>query len=273
MWGRTSSAPRVLDGLAARRRRSRHVRRAASFTLLLLLLAATLYGLNQPEVRVVEIAVTSGDPTFAEYAWRAMEGSYLGLVPRDSVVFVPKRAIRKALLADHLEIAAVSLSHKGLNTLVLEATERTAVARWCSFALIQDVEEYCYLFDPNGYIFAAAETASTTSTLNPFALYAPTMEEAQEPLRSTLADADKLPSVFDFARRLGSMNALVRYIIIRDGEVNHHLESGTRITYVLGREQDAMTALVSAKSNVDLVNGSIEYVDLRFDRKVYIKRK
>ncbi|MDO8566972.1 MAG: hypothetical protein Q7R58_02365, partial [bacterium] len=62
-------------------------------------------------------------------------------------------------------------------------------------------------------------------------------------------------------------------IVIHDGEVDNNLASGTRITYVLGREQDAFTALVSARENFNLADGSVDYVDLRFDGKVYLKKK
>lgn len=273
MWGRASSAPRGLDRLARRRQRGRRLKRVFFFILLLLLLVAAIYGLNQPAVRIAQIEVVSGDPAFALYATRAMEGSYFGLVPRDSTIFLPKSAIRRALLADHPEIAAVSLSHQGLETLRLRATERTAVALWCGLSPTPGVEEYCYFFDPNGYVFAAAEAASTTPTLNSFAVYVPLRGSTEEPLRATLESAQIFPAAFDFARRLGTMGAPVEKIVIRDGEVDDYVLSGTRVTYVLGREQDAMTALVSARSNLNLTDGSIEYIDLRFDGKVYVKRK
>jgi hypothetical protein len=43
--------------------------------------------------------------------------------------------------------------------------------------------------------------------------------------------------------------------------------------YVLGSEQEAFTALVSAKDSLSLSDGSVDYVDLRFSGKVYVKRK
>ena len=48
---------------------------------------------------------------------------------------------------------------------------------------------------------------------------------------------------------------------------------GTRVTYVLGDEQNAFTALTSARDDLNLADGSLEYVDLRFDGKVYLKKK
>ena len=62
-------------------------------------------------------------------------------------------------------------------------------------------------------------------------------------------------------------------IVLRGDEVNDYLESGTRVTYVLGNEENAFTALASSKDTLNFSDGSLEYVDLRFDGKVYLKRK
>ena len=50
------------------------------------------------------------------------------------------------------------------------------------------------------------------------------------------------------------------------------MTSGTRITYVLGDEQNAFAALSSAQSDFNLSDGSVDYVDLRFDGKMYLKK-
>ncbi|MDP1759930.1 MAG: hypothetical protein Q8L01_00440, partial [Candidatus Woesebacteria bacterium] len=65
----------------------------------------------------------------------------------------------------------------------------------------------------------------------------------------------------------------VTRVILRGDEVDDMLASGTRVTYVLGNEQNAFTSLVSARENLNLADGSIDYVDLRFDGKAYLKKK
>jgi hypothetical protein len=127
------------------------------------------------------------------------------------------------------------------------------------------------VFDANGLIFAAAEQAA--APINSFALYAPLASETEEPLRATIAHAENLPAVFDFARQLDTFGSPVTHIVFRGDEVDMFAKSGTRVTYVLGNEQSAFTALVSARGNLDLASGSIDYVDLRFGGKMYIKRK
>ena len=129
----------------------------------------------------------------------------------------------------------------------------------------------CYVFDSNGVIFSAVST--TTETINTFKLYATLVGETLEPLRATILHTEKLPAVFDFARQLATLGSPAVSVILRGDEVDDILTSGTRITYVLGREENAFTALVSARDSYNLSDGSVDYVDLRFDGKVYLKKK
>lgn len=259
------------QGLGTRRRHRRR-RGIVIFSILVILLAAgAVYGLRQSAVRISHITVYGENAALVEYARRAMEGYYFGIVPRDSTFFFPAGSIRAAILADHPEIAAISFFRNGFTGLSLKPEDRVSIARWCGLAPIPDIDEYCYVFDANGYIFATA--ASTTQTANTFVLYAPLAGDASEPLRANIAHAEKIPSVFDFARQLDTLGSPVKKVVIRGDEVDDYLTSGTRITYVLGNENIAFTALVSAQDNLNLKDGSIQYIDLRFDGKVYLKRK
>ena len=244
-----------------------------------------LYGLSRPAVRISHITVYGDDQSLSIYATAAMRGSYFGIIPRDSTFFYPAGSIRAAILDAHPEIAAIAFFRDGFSGLSIRADLRTPVARWCGLGPTPGVTPYCYLFDTTGFVYAALpETASTTAsttapapsavTLNPFVLYAPLAGGTQEPLRATIAHADSFPDIFDFARQTASFGSPVTYIKIgNDGEVDLHLASGTYLRYLLGNEQDAYAALVSARNEFNLADGSVEYVDLRFSGKVYVKKK
>lgn len=271
MLGRASLVERGSERLVERRRLRRRRLLIAFCILLLLLLAAAMWGLWQSSVRISNITVYGADASFSEYAKNAMQGSYLGIVPRDSTFFFPASHIRADLLAAHPDIAAVSIFRKGFTGLSLKIDYRVPIARWCGRAPTPGVDEYCYLFDASGLIYATA--ATTTQTLNTFSLYAPLEGNGLEPLHAGIARAERLPSLFDFARQLDTFGSSVSHVVLRDDEVDDILGSGTRITYVLGHERDAFTALVSARDTMNLADGSLEYVDLRFDGKVYLKKK
>ena len=271
MWGKTSSEGRGNERFTARRRLRRRRALIAFGVLLIIGIGAGIYGLWQNAVRISHIEVFGGDPSLVTYATNAMQGSYFGIIPRDSIFFFPASSIRTDILSARSDIGAISLFRNGFTGLSIKVNDRVPIARLCGLAPTFGVEEYCYVFDANGYIFSVM--ATSTPTLNTFTLYAPLAGDTQEPLRATIAYAEKLPSVFDFARQLDTLGSRIAKVVVRDDEVDDYLVSGTRITYVLGHEQDAFTALVSAKGNLNLADGSLEYVDLRFDGKVYLKKK
>ncbi len=115
--------------------------------------------------------------------------------------------------------------------------------------------------------------------LNPFTVYEPldfggSQASPGTPIGATLPQAAAFPAAFDFARQLVAFGSPVVSVVFRHNqEADLYLRSGTRITYVLGQEQDAYAALVSARADLNLADGSLEYVDLRFPGKVYLKKK
>jgi hypothetical protein len=60
--------------------------------------------------------------------------------------------------------------------------------------------------------------------------------------------------------------------VIRGDEADLYAQSGTRITYVLGREEVTTQVAESAFPSLNLDDGSLEYVDLRFEGKAYFKK-
>ena len=236
-------------------------------------------------MRISHIKILGADQSFAEIASATMQGNYFGIIPCDSIFFFPASRIRADIIAAHPDIAAVSISRDGFTSISITINDRVPIARWCpstdsaysmssgqaSSSQASSGQTDCYVFDAGGFIFALA--ASSTKTINNFALYAPLVGETPEPLRATVAHAETLPGMFDFARELATFGSSVASVVIRGDEVDEYLESSTRITYVLGHEQDAFSALVSARANMNLADGSLDYVDLRFDGKVYLKRK
>jgi len=203
-----------------------------------------------------------------------MQGSYFGIVPRDSTFFVPMHRIRVAILAVHPDIAALSISRQGTTGLSIRPSMRTAVGRWCGSAYSAGSESTtdCYLFDPNGFVYTDA-SSTATMPINTFTLYRPLADDASLPLHATLPDAALLPDAFAFTRQLAGFGSPADAVVIRGDEVDILLASGTRVTYVLGHEQDAYSALLSARASFNLANGSVDYIDLRFPGKVYIKKK
>ncbi len=296
MSGRTLSRSERTERLAARRKRAKQRLTIALSILGVLVLGGVVWGLWRPALRIRQVSVVSGDPSLASYALTALKGRDFWILPRDSTFFPPEGAIRQSILAAHPEIAAVSVYHTGFDTLGIRVDVRTAVARWCGVASSTPPAPHeatqgtasgtCYFFDPGGFVYEAAPTVtSATSTatttvaatssssgaLNDFLLYAPLIGSSTEPVRATILHADALPTVFDFARELASFGSPVVSISMHDGEVDDTLASGSKVMYLLGEEEQAFTALTSAKGQFNLADGSVAYADLRFPGEIYIE--
>lgn len=265
--------------MAERRRLRRRNLLIASGIALALFLGVLVYASWRPSVRIVHVEVYGFDESLARIAEAELAGSYLGLVPRNSIFFYPERAIRKAIYASHGEIAAVSLFRNGLTGLTIRVTTRVPIARWCPEEVLAVgssstpealAHTNCYFFDDQGLLYG---TTTDTDPVNSFVVQVPLPQGQATPRGQTLPEAERLPSVFNLAREVAQFGSLVRSVSISQPEVGLVLESGTRLRYLLGQEQQAFTALVSAKQSLNLADGSLEYVDLRFEGKVYLKRR
>ena len=286
MWERASSGEHGSERLAARR--SRHHRRMfISFGILFVIFSAALvYGLWQKSVRVSTVVMYGADQSLASIATSAMQGTFFG-VPRDSIFFVPEESIRSGIMGAHPDIAAVSIFRNGLNGLSIKVDYRVPIARWCGVAPAASAASStepisggssCYFFDANGFTYA---TSSQATPVNTFAVYEPigtgvasSSSETNVRVGMILPNAVEFPTVFDFARQLATFGSSVATIVIHDDRtIDFYCKNGTRITYMLGDEQNAYTALSSASTHIDVAKGSVEYVDLRFPGKIYVKAK
>ena len=169
----------------------------------------------------------------------------------------------------------------------------------------------CYFFDSTGFLYASSaqavgsvpishistssvSTSSSTHTvalahagvsstsatapqndtpLVPYLVYAPLTASSSPPFLNTVANVTKLSALFDFARHLRTFGAQVAAAVIRGDEADLFLSDGTRVTYVLGDEQNADALLVAVKNKISLTDGSLVYVDLRFPHKVYFLKR
>lgn len=283
MSERVLSAERGSERLAERRRRSRRRMRIALGIFFLLFCAVLIWGLQKKSVRIENIQIVGDDQSLVGVARSAMQGSYFGIIPRDSIFFLPIEQVRASILAGHPEMAAVSIARDGLRGLSIKIDDRAPIARWCGDPANQSflatstpkLAEKCYLFDANGFVYA---TTSMTVPMRSFIVYESLVSPGQHASSTsivgmTLPNAEKFPDAFDFARQLSLLGSPVVSIVFHDGEVDQYLENGVRISYVMGNEQNAFNALASARANFNAADESLEYIDLRFPGKVYLKRK
>jgi hypothetical protein len=242
---------------------------------------------------------TSGPDTalVTTLATQALAGTNHYILPRNSILFLPENAIRTAILAADPTIQAVSIARTGFSSMLITVIPRSSAFWWCGQSITATTTSPCYQSDGEGFLFAPVASSSTavdipnainsTASLQnssstdlapplpatvPLMVYAPlTASSTGAPIGSTVADAAAMPMILRFVRLLESLHANIVSVQIRGDEADLYVKSGTRITYVIGDEDAAATRAEAAFPQLNLDDGSIDYVDLRFDGKVYFK--
>lgn len=266
--------------LAARRREEKG--RLMGFWVLgaVILVGAVLYGFWRPEVRIQEVVAPSD--AHVAIAKESLSGAYWYVFPRDSIFFYPEAAIRTAVMEEYPEISSLSISRTGFTSISLKTVSRTAAFWWCGTPEnASAANTTCYEADAEGLIFrpVIAEDASSTPTGSALRIYA-NLAEADRgpsyPLKARMENLDNIPDVLRFVKAMKSLGVSPVSLAIREDEADLFVPSsgrGTRITYVLGREEVAAALAAAVFPSLNLTDGSVEYVDLRFSGKAYVKRR
>lgn len=249
------------------------------FLVMALVVGAIIYGLWRPEVRISEVhAEAVPDPNVASLRVKqAIQGKYFGILPRDSIFFYPEKEVRAAVLEAFPSLVAVSISRDSFTALSVEGTERAAAFYWCG----ESAESFsvsgasCYEADTEGLVFAQVQSATDTmaSTSPLLRIYAPLEAKGTSyPVRGTVVGAEYLPNLLQFVKAVKTLGVPVLSTYIKGDEAELFVTPETRIKYVLGNEEEAARSAEAAFQNLNLLNGTIEYVDLRFEGKLYVKR-
>ncbi len=265
--------PRIPLGRRRRIKRTRLLIRVGIGVLIIFALAEV--AVWQPALRVTAVSVEgAGAEGIQKFVTGKLTGSQYVVLPNNSIFFVPETRIRAAILAAFPDIEAVSITPSGLNTLVLKTTGRGTVLWWCG--LPESVTPTCYQVDAKGFVFApvaSGENLASSSTLTLYGGLGEAPSGTTPPVGSTLLHAEKLPALIQFIKALRALGADIVSVTLRGDEADIYTQAGTRITYVLGREQAAINLATSGFPSFSVNDGSLLYVDLRFDSKVFFKKK
>lgn len=260
------------EPLKKRRKKAKKALFIALGIVAVLLLILMTYLAWMPALRISAVEADGPNAEAVEAITReALLGTHAFVLPRNSLFFIPEEDIRARILEAHPGIEAVSIRARGLDTLAVSTIGRAEAYVWCGSArdLLADT---CYSANAEGLIFAPVppETASTTEALR---VYGPLVaQQGDSPVRARIESAPRIPEALRFVKAMRTLGADVNALSFRGDEADLYTEAGTRITYVLGREEEAAGIAASVFPQLSLNDGSIQYVDLRFAGKAYFKR-
>jgi hypothetical protein len=204
-----------------------------------------------------------------------LQGSQFLLLPKSSIFILQQRQIREHILSSFPNVQAVSITPSGLTTLTIKTVERATAFWWCGTMYALPLQT-CYQADTEGRIFAPVsftEGAASSSMLWLFSPVATSTGALPAPLGSSIVNTKPIPNALSFVKAMKSLGANIVAVDIRGDEADLYTQAGTRITYVLGREEQAAALAATSFPSLKLNDGSLLYVDLRFDSKVFFKKK
>lgn len=234
--------------------------------------ASVLYLFWRPEVRIAEIhADTREDPTeVSALVEDTLDGRTQYVLPKDSIFFFPEEEVEQALLTAYPRIKEVQISRDGFTAISVETLNRESAFVWCGTP--EDTLTSCFETDDTGVIFKEYFQVGSSTQLLVHAYIDTASTTDSYPLRARVIGYEHLPAVLTFIQTIEALGTPIPEASIRGDEIDLFAESGTRITYVLGNEERAQKDARASLPSLNLMDGSISYVDLRFPGKVYVKR-
>lgn len=207
---------------------------------------------------------------------------YFKLFSKNSVFLYPKKIIGIKLADDFKGIETVSIKSKGLKTLIVSMVERKPNSLWC-FNESEDGNVpknensgKCYFLDKEGVVFSEAPDFSGNSFLRYYGL----LDDVEQPIGENYMSSEKFKEV---SRFIGSLEILgIKVATFRaESENDYEIDLKNGIKIILDGKQPFDKTLENIQSiltEVDLKRDyspsnppKINYVDLRFGNKVYLK--
>ncbi|MBA3789163.1 hypothetical protein H0X32_02070 [Patescibacteria group bacterium] len=281
------------EPLKNRRRRARNRTFITMLAFIVLVFAAGFTCLWLPAFRIQRVVAAGPDAEQIKVSVPPiLTGRYKYIFPRDSIFFFPEADIRTYILQEYPDISAISISRTSFDSIAIDSIPRESAFIWCGSTY--DAHEpvivtptssttgsaptststlpTCYDADAQGYIFASLpEDPSLAETLHIYGPLTASSTANGTILGQQIAQARFIPHTLTFVKAIKSLGVSVGALAIRGDEADLYTQGKTRITYVLGQEASAAALAQSAFPTLNLNNGSLSYVDLRFADKVYFK--
>lgn len=238
-----------------------------------------LPGINILEVEVSGNNIVDMEKITAE-AREKLTGKYFWLLPKTNVLFYPKEDIAEALSEKYKRLKDIDLSVQGNRVLKISVAEREPLYTWCRPDIVHPTsEEKCYFLDNEGYVFDEAPYFSGSVY---FKFYGFDGIDTANPPGAYFADKYFKNFVL-FKNNLEAMEFKPVALHLKDdGDAELFLKSSKtpepKIIFRADADPQILIENLSAaldteplKTRMQKEYSKLEYLDLRFENKVYSK--
>jgi len=261
-----------------KKRKKRFERFGIVLLLIILVISLASYVAHRSSIRISKVQLTGQilvEPTeLATSALLYMDGSYLWLFPKNNFLWYPKDKLALYLQETFKRIDTIHIEKKGLDTIVVEITERKPYAIWGDTlpGEISGADARFYFMDSNSTIFAEAPSFSGDAYFKYYGLVGGEKPIGQFYIGSSTAFSE----IARFVQDVEDLHLDPQYIVANGGEFSLVIAGGGRIYFdvkeSLAKAIDNLEALVRTDALMKNIS-NLDYIDLRFGNKLYYKLK
>jgi cell division septal protein FtsQ len=203
-----------------------------------------------------------------------LSGKWLGIIPKNNILFMGKAAIGNAISKSFPDVASVKTTLAGLGSLTVEVTERSPYGKWC---VIADPNNNCLMIDDQGLAFEkfdqSMQSSATTSTSTAILIV---FTSAEPKLDTNIFNKTRFEKLKQFIQSFKSAGFVIDSVKEQDADYFFTLDNGAEIR-LQGTDdpEDIASKLFSVEADLQKQAdaGRVDYIDLRYGNKVYLKMK
>jgi hypothetical protein len=269
---------------SSRIRKARQKRLLIQLVLWIILAGALLFLVVEivylKQTRIELVRFEGNKAIRKEELWEALkpyvEGEYAYLFSKKNIFIVPTDRIERKLKERFIRLEDIDLYREGLHTLVVTSVEREPVGIWCGTATTSE----CYYLDENGLAFGPAPNLLGTS----FVTYEQKFPE--EIIGAHVSYPEGFLALRNFMASLVPLGFQAYHAVFTDDRIDltvrGTLPNGETMRLVLKipltppydttfSNLTSVTRAAGTETPPLSITG-LEYIDLRFEHKVFYKK-
>ncbi len=272
--------------LRARRRKMRATAALIMFLFVAVLALGIIWASYLPQltIRSIEVVGAKQVPSerIGQYVDTILDNGSRQVFSRRNIFVYPRASLEKAVQGyfPRIRLAKISRSALFATAVIVHVEEREPYALWCAPVQVHETQEgeeaaQCYTLDIGGFIFAEHSPQDDAPPEMPY-IFLGGISSSDNPIGQRFAPAH-LASLIVLLDLAGQAGFLPLEVSIED-ERDFFITFGEGFMLKVSFGQDANTLM----KNLQLVLSSetlkgkekkLQYIDLRFDNRVYYKLK
>ncbi len=241
--------------------------------LLITILISIVFLSRQDKFLIDQILVSGNEVLEADLIKKTvsekLDGYYLGLIPKNNILFYPRRELEKDLRESFKRLLVAQVRLDGARNLAAVLKERKIAYLSCQTE--SQKGKVCYFTDEDGYAF---ETAPDFGSRLYFEFNGPPL--SAKDFKKALLFKAAIESVLE-KNALGQKPISLEILEAGDYDLRfdnwHILFNKNQDEATLSRNLDLALNSGSLKESVESKKLDLDYIDLRFNKKVYYKFK